>query len=210
MLIPGAIGLAVVLAQSSEPRVFVQPALVVTVQPEATANHRISPPLGGHAIGFGVGAGGFVTPTFALEGEFVYSGPVRTQQRFSYSWTEDFTGETRDVMLNALMRVRPSHARWLEIIGGAGLDIVRTGRRDIVRTDMYPFPPHTTPLPDYFTTYHRMSVTVGLEFPLRAGEHAALVPAFRARWRDRVSEDEAYYGVGTFAVQVGVGIRMIF
>jgi hypothetical protein len=210
MTIPPLVAVALLLAQNADPRVFIQPALVVTVQPAATADHRIAPPLGGHAVGLSLGAGGFVTPTIGVEGEFLFSGSVTTQQRFTYFWYEDFTGDTRDVAMNALLRVRPSRARWFEIVGGGGLDIVRSGRRHIVRTDTYPTPPHTTPQPDHFTTYHRLNFTVGAELALPGGRRTAIVPSFRARWRDRVSTDEMYYGIGAFAMEFGVGIRGLF
>lgn len=130
----------------------VQAGLILTVQPPGVANHRMTPPITGKALGMTVAAGALVSPTFSVEGEFVVGGTVATPQHFSCSWGEDYTAEVRDLLLNGNVRWRAF--RHLELIGGGGLALSTFASRSIVRTDLFPTP-RTTTLPDQVTTSRR-------------------------------------------------------
>jgi hypothetical protein len=98
---------------------YVQAGTIGIAQPAGVANHRIDPPLSGGTFGVTASVGAYLTPAFAIEGEFVTQRAVSTRQHFSYFWSEDSTSHRSD-------RFIMGHARWrwggeagrVELIGG--------------------------------------------------------------------------------------------
>ena len=195
-------------ASPDEPKGYVQPALVLTVQPAGIANHRVFPPISGTAVGVAAVGGAFVGRTLAVESEAVVGQPVTTPQHFSYNWSEQFIGENRDVFLGANVRWAPGAARHLELVGGGGIAFSTFAERSIIRTDGV-FPPHTiTPLDDRVETARQLVLSGGVATPLPINRRIALVPAFTVRWVRRSSDGlGAYSGVGSYVYQVGCGVR---
>jgi hypothetical protein len=200
-------------ASSLERRAYAQGTLSIDVAPAGTANHRVSPPLGGNSMGIAASAGGFVTPTMAIEGELVIAGTVSAQQRFSYLWREDYRTESRSLLLNGNVRWKLGAASLLEFVAGGGLAVTRTHNSFVVLTDAR-FPPagiRTTPLPDRRESARFVSLTAGVDAPIRLGTRAAVVPTVRFRCIPRRQTGmAAYAGVGSLIYQFGVSLRAGF
>jgi hypothetical protein len=84
---------------------YIQAGALGVAQPAGVANHRIDPPVSGGAFAVTALAGAFLTPAFAIEGEFVAQQAVSTRQHFSYFWVEDYTSHNSD-------RFIAGYARW--------------------------------------------------------------------------------------------------
>jgi hypothetical protein len=203
--------------QASPPRVagpppaalerYAQAALVVALASEGTANHRVHPPIGGTSTGVSIAVGGFVAPALAIEGEFVLEGATTTPQRFSYNWSEDFVGESRDLLFNANLRLHPRRARYLDLIGGGGVAVSRFAERSIIRTDYYPATTRSM-LPDNSSSDVRPTVGGGADLRIPVGSKIELVPSFRMRWVRRADDGfAAYHGVGNYTYQFGASLR---
>ena len=189
---------------SAEPKGYVQAGLMVTAQPAGIANHRVSPAINGTTVGLAGGGGFYVTRTLAIEGELAWT-KISTPQHFSYNWTEDYTGESRDMFLGANVRWRS--ARHLEFVGGGGLAFSTFAERSIVRTDFFPVA-RTTALPDQVMTDHQPALNGGFAVPLTVGSKIEIVPALTVRWVKRAPDGlGAYSGVGNYAYQVGGTVR---
>ena len=192
------------------PDSYVQAGVLATVQPAGTANHRVSPPIGGEAVGLAAAVGFHVAPRLAIEGEFVASGAVSTPQQFFYTWTEDYIGESRDTFLGA--NVRWAAQPHLEFVGGVGVAFSTFAERSIVRTDNFPVV-HKTPLPDQEETDRQLAVNGGVAAPLSVSRTIDVVPAFTLRWVNRDGDPNnlgAYNGVGSYAYQFGATVRFKF
>ena len=198
---------------AAAPRGYVQAGLLLTSQPAGTPNHRVTPAISGTAGGLSTAVGFFVTPTLAVEGEFVASRPISTPQHFSYDWFEDFTGESRDVFLGANIRWHPAAARYLELIGGGGLAFSTFAERSIVRTEL-PFPgrPNVpTSEPDRVENEVQLAVDGGVAVPLPVSRKIAIVPAFTFRLIGRPGSGQGeYLGVAGYAYQFGATVRFSF
>ena len=189
---------------------YLQAGVVGTVQPAGTANHRVSPPISGEAIGFAAAVGFHVAPRVAIEGEVVAGGTISTQQHFHYNWFEDFTGESRDVFVGANVRWRP--VALLELVGGGGLAIGTVAVRSLTRTEL-PFPGRpNVPIsePDRAYTEVQLSANGGVAVPLPVSRRVAVVPEFRFRLIGRPGGQAEYQGVGSYAYQFGATVRFTF
>ena len=196
-------------AVASQPKVYVQAGVLSTTQPAGIPNHRVTPAIGGSAIGLAAAVGFFVSPAVAIEGEVVAGGTIATPQRFSYNWREDYIGESRDVFLGVNARWRPAARRPLELVGGAAVVISRFANRSIVVTHTFAFPPRPpTTEPDEVSTSGQLSLNGGIAAPLALSRRIALVPAFTMRWVGRSSNGlGGYAGVGSRAYHVGAAVR---
>ena len=196
---------------AAAPKGYVQAGLLWTAQPAGVPNHRVTPPISGTTVGVAAAVGFFVTPTVAIEGEFVAGRPISTPQRFSYNGFEDFTGESRDVFAGANARWRP--VPLLELTGGGGLAFSTMAERSIVRTEL-PFPgrPNVpTSEPDRVDTDVQPAVNGGIAVPLPVNRKIAVVPAFTMRWIGRSGSGQGeYLGVAGYAYQFGATVRFTF
>ncbi len=184
---------------------YIQAALMMTLQPAGVAVHRVSPPIKGNTLGIATAAGVFVTPALAIEGELAVGRTMAMPQRFSYSSTEDFTGLSRDVLLNANVRWRPGGAKYLELIAGGGLAISTFAVRSIRVTDSFG---RASTGRDQVTTSRQPALGGSLAMPLPVSPNVEIVPAFGFRWVKR-SEDGlgAYIGAGSYAYHFGANVR---
>jgi hypothetical protein len=193
-------------AGASEPvRGYVQAGVMATAQPPGTPNHRVVPAISGSTIGLAAAGGVWLSRTVAVEGEFLGGRPVSTPQRFSYTWREDFIGESRDLIVGANVRWRPAGGV-VELFGGGGIAISTVAERSIVETRM--FPPRTATLPDQVDTAVNGTLNGGVALAVRAGSRIEVVPAFTFRVVQRPGTGLAdYLGVGGFAYQFGATVR---
>ena len=106
--------IAAVLASQPPPtadrvrRGYIQGSLLLSHHPASGATyHRVDPNLSGDVAAVSVAAGGFLSPTIALEGEFVYGRLVSAPQGFHYSFNIDYVAQNRDMLINELVRYRP-------------------------------------------------------------------------------------------------------
>jgi hypothetical protein len=195
--------------RGAAPKAYLQAGFVASSHPAGLPNHRVWPAISGTTVGLAAAGGVFVTKTLAVEGEVVAGRPVSTQQRFSYSWFEDYTGESRDVFLGANMRWRPA-TRSLELVGGAGLAFSTVANRNIVVTDVYPGE-RTSTKPDQVETTRHLTLNGGIALPLSVSRRVEVVPAFTVRWLKQTSDYyglRAYAGVGSLSYHVGATVRL--
>jgi hypothetical protein len=151
--------------------------------------------------------GAFVTSTLAIEGEFVVGRTISTPQHFSYFWSEDYTGQSRDLLLNGNIRWTPRRTRHVELIGGGGLAISTFAERSVVRTDFFPTR-STSTAPDQITTSRRPTLGGGIATPLPVSPKIEIVPTFRVQWVKRSADGlGAYSGVGSYVYQFGATVR---
>lgn len=186
---------------------YVQGAVIVTVAPEGVANHRVTPPVSGNTVGVSGSAGTFVLPALAVEAEVVLERTISTPQHFSYNWSEDYTGQSRDLLLNGNVRWRSRGTRYLEVVGGGGLAVSRFAERSIVRTDFYPTKIETL-LPDQTTMSLQPTVGGGFAIRVPVTRNLEIGPSFRMRWVRRSAEElGSYSGVSSYAYQIGAVLR---
>jgi hypothetical protein len=186
--------------------IYIQGGVLGIVQPAGVANHRVSPAIGGHTLGVAVATGAFVTPRLAVEGEWVLARTISTPQRFSYFWTDDYIGQSRDLLVSASLRWRPYLNRRLELIGGGGLAINTYAERSIVHTD--PFTGKST-APDQSDTSLHLTLGGGLATEVPISRTTALVPSFSLRWVRR-GDAGAYAGVGSIVFNLAAVLRVKF
>lgn len=210
-LLPVALSMTLVASVAgAEPDGYVQGGLMVTSQPAGTANHRVSPPISGQAVGLAAAVGFRVAPRVAIEGEVVTSGTISTPQHFHYNWFEDFTGESRNVFVGVNVRWQP--AALVEVVGGGGLAFGTFAERSIVRTEL-PFPgrPNVpTSDPDRVDTGVQIAANGGIALPLPVSRSIAVVPEFRLRFTAGSNGQADYLGVGSYAYQFGATVRFMF
>jgi hypothetical protein len=190
-------------------RAYVQGALFLNVQPAGTANHRISPALGGESIGMAGSAGAWVTPTLALEGEFAFGPGVSMPQQFSYSWLENYTVGIRDSLLGANVRGKGRSTGPLEFIAGGGLAFTRVRETDIVATYVFSPGRPVERRPDQRYSDKVLYFGGGVDAPIAVSARVAIVPSFRFRWIPRRTESQSdYVGASRQTYQAGVTVRV--
>jgi hypothetical protein len=208
-----ALAMLVALAAQDGPaddrRGYVQGTLFLNVQPAGTANHRVSPPLGGEALGLAASAGVWVTPMVAVEGEVATGARISTPQQFYYSWVEDYTTGMRDTLLTGNVRAKTAATGPLEFVAGGGLALTSLRETGIVAT--YPFSPNR-PVerhPDQAYSDTVFTFGGGVDAPIAAGRRVAIVPMFRFRFIPRRTESQAdYAGASRQSYNAGVTVRV--
>ena len=196
---------------SSEPTLYFQAGLIGIAQPAGDANHRVSPPLSGEALGITAAVGHFLKPSFAIEGEFGFPHTISVPQQFSYTWRDHYTAESRDVLLNCNLRWLPRSSPYLEITGGGGLMISRIAQRSTIRTNVAtPLPPgpEVETIGDIVTTEAQWTIGGAVAVPLSVSRNIQLAPAFNFHLTPR-SERFAHYGLSSYVYQFGVVVRML-
>lgn len=217
----GALTLAIILAATHQPsapgrvpaphRFYAQAGPVVTRDAAGTPNHRIQPPLAGHALGITAAAGYAYSPSGAIEIELAWAGGVSTRQVFSYNWREEYRTENIDRFLNVLARWTPSGGG-ISIVGGGGLTSTTVNQRDGVRTEPLFFPNRPpSRLPDQSSRYVALTLTGGVDAEIPLTSRVLLVPTVRGRWVNRPNDGQsAYAGVGAYVFQGGISFRASF
>src|SRR2546429_346898 len=144
-MIIGPLMITAVLAARPQPpipfvrRGYLQGAILVSHHPPAAVGyHRVSPNLRGTVAALDVSAGGFSSRAIAVEGEFYYGRTASLPQRFSYTYSEDYVGGSRDILLDGLLRYRPGGRSRVEIVGGWGYAWTRESETSIVQTSGFP------------------------------------------------------------------------
>lgn len=168
--------------------------------------HRESPNLQGTAPAVSVSAGGFLSPSLALEGEFVYGRTVSAPQRFSYFSSEDYLAGSRDLLFNELLRYRPGGRAPVEIAVGGGYALTTVSEKSIVSQSGNPAT--ISHPPDRSRQLHAATLTAGVDGTVRISGRASFTPGFRFRWIHR--PDARYgetHGIGRYAFEFGAGIR---
>ena len=129
----------------------------------------MSPNLHGTAPAVSVSAGGFLSQSIALEGEFYYGRTVSMPQNFSYFSSEDYIAGSQDLLLNELIRYRPGGRSHIEIVAGGGYARTTASQRSGVVTSS--FPPQTVSVPDYSHAMNAVTLTGGIDgaIPLPLG-----------------------------------------
>jgi hypothetical protein len=165
--------------------------------------HRVSPPLGGASWDLSGGGGLFVTHVAALEGEFMFGGKLSTPQRFSYFTSDEYIEESRDLILDALVRGYPGNSRRLSLVGGGGYAWTRTAETSVIHTDSF-F--RNSPGQPTSAWSHGMTVTAGIDVVLLERRHAAVASSARLRWINRSSRDYGGNGLGLLTFQFGASV----
>jgi hypothetical protein len=188
-------------------RGYAQALVLASYHPVASDSyHREFPNLQGTAPAVSVSAGGFLSPSLALEGEFVYGGTVSAPQRFSYFSSEDYIAGSRDLLFNELLRYRPGGRAPVEIVVGGGYALTTVSEKSIVSTSGNPAT--ISHPPDRSRRQHAPTLTAGVDGTVRISARASFTPGFRFRWIHR--PDARYgetHGIARYAVEFGAGIR---
>jgi hypothetical protein len=209
----GPLLLTVVLASRPVPpkpssrRGYVQALVLASYHPKASNSyHREFPNLQGTAPAVSVSAGGFLSPSLALEGEFVYGRTVSAPQRFSYFSSEDYLAGSRDLLFNELLRYRPGGRAPVEIAVGGGYALTTVSEKSIVSTSGNPAT--ISHPPDRSRRQHAPTLTAGVDGTVRISGRASFTPGVRFRWIHR--PDARYgetHGIARYAFELGAGIR---
>jgi hypothetical protein len=188
-------------------RGYVQALVLASYHPAASDSyHRESPNLRGTAPAVSVSAGGFLSPSLALEGEFVYGRTVSAPQRFSYFSSEDYLAGSRDLLFNELLRYRPGGRAPVEIAVGGGYALTTVSEKSIVSISGNPAT--ISHPPDRSRRQHAPTLTAGVDGTVRISGRASFTPGFRFRWIHR--PDARYgetHGIARYAFEFGAGIR---
>jgi len=188
-------------------RGYVQALLLASYHPAASDSyHRESPNLHGTAPAVSVSAGGFLSPSLGLEGEFVYGRTVSAPQRFSYFSSEDYLAGSRDLLFNELLRYRPGGRASVEIAVGGGYALTTVSEKSIVSVSGNPAT--VSHPPDRSRRQHAPTLTAGVDGTVRISRRASFTPGFRFRWIHR--PDARYgetHGIARYAFELGAGIR---
>lgn len=188
-------------------RGYVQGSLLLSHHsPSGATYHRVDPNLKGNAADVVLTAGGYLTPSLALEGEFVYGGRVSAGQQFRYTFNRDYVAGNRDVLITELVRYRPDGRGRLEIVAGGGYARTRDSTTSLVE---FEFNGPRNSLPDEMETLHALTLTAGMDLVLPASARSAVVPSVRLRWIHRPEPaGRGWNGIGSYALQFGVGVRV--
>src|SRR5690606_14737807 len=175
-------------ATAQDGDISVHAGLALSAAPEGQPLHRYSRPLHGLGIVMSVGVAGKVSSTTDLEGEVVLGTGISKRQQFSYNWTEDYIGQSRDQLFNMLVRSYVGQSRSFALVAGGGLARMTYRTHSGVRTD--PFLPGrpTSPLPDQQLTDWNLTLTGGVEGSLRITDRVSFAPTARVRWLRRPME----------------------
>jgi hypothetical protein len=188
-------------------RGYVQALVLASYHPAASDSyHRESPNLRGTAPAVSVSAGGFLSPSLALEGELVHGWTVSAPQRFSYFSSEDYLAGSRDLLFNELLRYRPGGRAPVEIAVGGGYALTTVSEKSIVSTSGNPAT--ISHPPDRSRRQHAPTLTAGVDGTVRISARASFTPGFRFRWIHR--PDARYgetHGIARYAFEFGAGIR---
>jgi len=194
-------------AQTSRFQPYVFGSGGLSIHPGTGAEYfRVPDRLNGHTWTVGGGGGVFLTPSFGLEGEFVFAGEVRAPQEFHYSTTTSYVVHNRDILINELVRFRAGGRAALQIVGGGGL--AHTTSRNTSTVFFDTFTGRRTNVPDSPTwSYNGLTLTGGLDAAVRLGDRATLAPTVRVRWLHRPPADGlGWNGIGNLALQVGAAV----
>lgn len=198
-------------AQGAPQRGYIQGQLLLTVQQDGVIYYHTSPPLGGSAFpGVSASAGVFVRPSLAIEGEVFVAPEVSVPQSFSYSWSDEYVAGFSVTTLNALLRWKPRGRSPVELVVGGGPAWLRYEQRDGVHiAPAWPGPAKRTALPDRSFTQARWTIKGGADLVHPLASRVALAAGVRVRWRQGTSQDY-FYGVGTWSLDAGAGLRVRF
>ena len=197
-------------AQGASQKAYVQGTLGATMQPEATPNEHVSPPIGGAGFpAFGAAGGYFIRPSLAVEGELA-TGEVSVQQTNHYSLTQEFTAALRVTTVDGSVRWKPGGISPVELVVGGGLARVVNTSRDGIEYSGYPNPLGSeTPMPDSSWGDWVWNIKGGADVVYPRTSRVAFAGGGRLRWRQRNSVDE-YRGASAWAVEVSAGLRVRF
>jgi hypothetical protein len=203
-------GTAAVWAQDVPGPGYVQGTLGFTTQPEATPNHRISPPLGGTGFpGVSAAGGYFIRPALAIEGELA-TGEVSVKQGFHYNWSQEYTAALRVTTIDGSVRWKPGGVSAVELVVGGGMAKVVHATRDGIEFRDYPYPQGSqTPMADSSWGDRVWNIKGGADVVYPLASRVAFVVGGRLRWRQRNSDDD-YRGASAWAVEFGAGARLRF
>jgi len=198
-------------AQSAPPQGYIQGQLLFTIQQDGTIYYHTSPPLGGSGFpGVSASAGFFVRPSLAIEGEVFAAPEVSLPQTFSYNWSNEYTAAFGVTTLDALLRWKPRGTSPVELVVGGGPAWLRYQQRDGVHVaPAYPGPGTRTPLPDTSFTQAVWHLKGGADLVYPLASRVAFAASFRLRWRQGTDQDYTY-GVGTWSLDAGAGLRLRF
>ena len=197
-------------ATATEPRVYLTAVPLVAMQPEGEPFHRFSPPLSGRAFQLLLSTGGWVTPRLGVEGEVIFGGAISARQGFGYTWVEEYTAESRDVLASLLVRWRPG-GNILHVVGGAGIARSTIGKKDILTTYWASPGRPSERSPGWQQTAVGMLFSAGFDFDVPVNRRVAIVPTFRVRSIGRSSLEYAtYMGIAGVRLDLGVGVRAKF
>jgi hypothetical protein len=167
--------------------------------------HRVEPNLGGQTWTIVAGAGGFLTPSIGLEGEFVLGGMIAAPQVFSYELRTNYVAQNRDILIDEMIRFRRSERSLWQFVAGGGFARTRTNTVDTVVTDFTG--KKTTIANPPPTDYNGVTLTGGVDGRVPSGEHAAIGPTVRVRWVHRpAAAADGWNGIGNLAFQFGASV----
>src|SRR5262245_47513100 len=116
------------------PHSYIQTGFGIGFQGAGVPNHRVSPGVSGMAADLSVAAGRFFSPQIAVEGQVSFGTSFKTSQHFSYTWREDYSAESRDVVFTTNVRLHSGGRRSIEIVAGGGVAYSTIAERSIIRT----------------------------------------------------------------------------
>lgn len=199
-------GGGVCAAQSSLPAAYVQVGPTLIVHTEGQQYHRASPALTGTTLGAVVAVGARFTPELGVEAAIAADRTLSGRQSDVYFVSTDYTAESRDVAIDVNLRFRPRGGSHLEFTAGGGWAYTRFARRDVVFTTS--FPPTTTRGVDTETSTWEPTLNGAMAVAMPLSRRVELVPSVGVRWIRRPFDSEAwYFGVGRYAVHVGLTLR---
>jgi len=212
MFIPGWLVIAALTQPSAKPvtthRAYVQASLFASIRPAGStlSNGRIDQNLGGTTAALSVSGGVWVSHSLGVEGEFVYAGSVTAPQVYNYGFALHYTAESQQMLLDALMRFRPTGTAAFEVVAGGGWG--RNTDRETSVVEVHP-PSQQVAQPDQALTRDALTLMGGTDFPLRVGAHVAIVPGVRFRWLKPLP-DNVYLigGTSSWTIEFGAGVRI--
>jgi hypothetical protein len=179
----------------------------ISIQPgTGEAYHRVPDRLNGTTWALAGGAGVFLKPSVALEGEVVFAGDVSAPQEFHYTASTEYTASNRDILINELVRYRAGGTAAVQLVVGGGYQHTTTQQTDQTYVDNFG---RRSAVPDSVPqSYSGFTWTAGMDAVFRAGAHAAIGPTFRVRWMHRpIADGVGWNGIGPFAFQVGATVQ---
>ena len=187
-------------------RPYVQASLFASVRPAARYRIlHIDQNLRGATAAIAVGGGAMVSPSIGLEGEFVYGGAISQHQFFNYTLSEDYTAENQQVLIDALLRYRPGGSSPFEFVGGGGYGRTSDRHTSVVLIDQFL---RRSAQPDSASNRNAPTLSGGVDFRIRAGSRAVIVPGVRLRWLKGPPEGTYISGAGPWTLEFGMGVRV--